>query len=295
MSSPRSFVILSLICVATAPIASGIPGHEPAAWWDFSQPTDPWKQVNGNATLMQYNLSHPVRLETDEHGITAAVFGRNRLSTPRSSVPALAAISGKNATVTVIAWIRLDHQLGGGAFVGGLWEEYDAARQYALFLDGTGGCPTRDGVVAHISAEGGPSPGKQYCESRACGATVLDTNVWHCIANTYDGVAIKAFVNGTLDSKDNSDHNNPFMYPDPPQFPNGGIYQPSDGQPGPDFALGANFIHIGGGTGTPVLGNIFHGRIHAFSVHSEALDAKIITTICDTQFRRAQQRGRDAV
>lgn len=279
------------VFMAAGAVASAIPGHKPAAWWDFGRPGTPWKQVNGNATLAQYNLSNPVRLATDEHGITAAVFGDNRVSTPRSSVPALAAISGRNATVTAIAWIRFDEPLGGGSFVGGLWEEYDSSRQYALFLDGTGGCPTRDGVVAHISAEGGPSPGQRFCRSRACGATVLATGVWHCIANTYDGVVIKAFVNGTLDSKGTSDANNPFRYPDPPEFPNGGIYRPPPGHAGADFALGANFIHPHGGNGEGVLGNIFHGRIHAFSVHAEALDAKTISTICASQFSRAQHRG----
>ena len=33
----------------------------------------------------------------------------------------------------------------------GVWDESDAWRQYALFLDGTAGCPARNGTVAHIS------------------------------------------------------------------------------------------------------------------------------------------------
>ena len=228
LSNGGAILWIGLSTVALA-VASDIPGHKPAAYWNFGRAEAPWTQVNGNATLTQYNLSNPVRITTDNHGITSAVFGRNRVSTPRASVPALAAISGRNATVTVIAWIRLDAPLRGGSFIGGLWEEFDSSRQYALFLDGTGGCPTRDGVVAHISAEGGPSPGQRYCESRACGATVLAPGVWHCIANTYDGVAIKAFVNGTLDSHGASDSNNPFRYPNPPKFPNGGIYRPPPG------------------------------------------------------------------
>lgn len=290
--------MLLLVATAVAAAEGGgdvtmVPGHDPAAWWNFDS-GNPWKQVNGNATLSQYNASaNPVRLETDEHGITAAVFGGNRLSAPRSSVPALAAISGRNATVTAIAWIKLHAPLPGGAFVGGLWEEYDSSRQYALFLDGTGGCLTKDGVVAHISAEGGPSPGQKYCRSRACGATVLATGVWHCIANSYDGAEIRAFVNGTLDAtrSGSSDNNNPFRYPDPPRFPNGGIYRPPAGEPGADFALGANFIHPGGGNGNAELGNSFHGRIHAFSVHAEALDSKTISAICKTQFLQAQRRS----
>ena len=126
----------------------------------------------------------------------------------------------------------------GGAYVGGVWEEDRSWRQYAIFLDGTGGCRAKNGLVAHISAEGGPSPGQQYCRSRACGATTLEPGVWHCLANSYDGAAIRAYVNGTLDTnatsvgpnpQAGSDPDNPFLYPNPPRFPNGGIFTPPTG------------------------------------------------------------------
>jgi hypothetical protein len=38
----------------------------------------------------------------------------------------------------------------GGAFVGGVWEEDQSWRQYAIFMDGTGGCPAKNRLVAHM-------------------------------------------------------------------------------------------------------------------------------------------------
>ena len=87
-------------------------------------------------------------------------------------------------------------------------------------------------------------PGEQYCRSRACGSTSLQSEQWHCVANVYNGTHIVALVNGTVDATQSTDHDNPFAYPDPPTFPTGGIYTPPAGS-GADLALGANIIHIG--------------------------------------------------
>ena len=51
----------ALSAAAAAAVAGGIPGHEPAAWWDFGRPGAPWTQVGGNATLQNHNVSNPVR------------------------------------------------------------------------------------------------------------------------------------------------------------------------------------------------------------------------------------------
>ena len=134
-------------------------------------------------------------------------------------------------------------------------------------------------MVAHISAEGGPSPGQKYCESRACGATALPPNVWHCLAHTYDGTDVRAYVNGTVDSASSTDPNNPFLYPNPPQFPNGGIFvPPADG--GADFSMGANFIHKGGGVGPGLLGNTFIGLLGSFAVYNDSLSQQDVLAAC---------------
>lgn len=56
----------------------------------------------------------------------------------------------------------------------------------------------------------------------------------------YDGKEIRAYVNGTLDATHGpgADADNPFAYPNPPSFPNGGIF--SGGHA--DFAMGANIV-----------------------------------------------------
>jgi hypothetical protein len=288
------------------------------AFWDFQNATEvqpgvfewPDRLLGGRAVLQPHNVSFPPTHITDDgvFGPVSVEFQRGqRLAAERSTVPEVTYISGTDATVTVIAWIKLHQPLSGGSYVGGVWEEYDAARQFALFLDGTGGCPENDGVVAHISAEGGPSPGQQYCRSRACGATTLQPNAWHCIANVYNGSAILAYVNGTLDVGSNISGagasaaaagdggssvrrgrgggdgtnypNNPFLYPNPPAFPNGGIYTPPYGTGAP-LALGANFIHPGGGTGNATMGNHFEGRVGGFAVANEALSAEEVAAVC---------------
>lgn len=223
----------------------------------------------------------------------AAAFGfdghGHRLYAPRESVPALATISGPSATVSILAWVQLlpGHPLPGkyGNYVGGIWEEDRSWRQYAIFMDHTGGCQTKNGLVAHISAEGGPSPGQRFCRSRACGTTVLLPGRWHCVANTYDGRSIKAYVNGTLDTLSDHDHNNPFLYPDPPKFPNGGIFTPSAGT-GANFSLGANLIHKGGGVGPGHLGNKFVGLMGAIAVYNQSLEPSEIFALCQEKLQR---------
>ena len=269
------------------------------ASWDF-QDTQPgssgaqavangWKDNISGYVLQQHNMSSPVTVVED-----GAVEGRRfslefgygqRLFATRESVPSLAKISGAEAHVSLVTWVKLLQPLRGGAFVGGLWEEDTAMRQYAIFMNHIARCPAGDGIVAHISGEGGPSPNQTYCQSRACGATILPVGEWHCIANVYDGDRIYAYVNGTLDSKQHSsgvDPDNPFAYPNPPSFPVGGIYTPPQGK-GANFALGANYIHEGGGTGSGELSNSFVGRIGGFVVAKDALAPSDIMQICRGQ------------
>ena len=280
--------------VASAPLAGEAEagGGPPAvAHWDFSGERPFVDTVHGYE-LRQADASTPVGIAPSAGGGfgRAAAFGfgahGHRLYAPRESVPALAAISGHSAEVSVIAWVQLlsEHPLHGGAYVGGVWEEDRSWRQYAIFMDHTGSCAANNGLVAHISAEGGPSPGQRYCESRACGATALHPGAWHCLANTYDGRSIKAYVNGTLDTKQSHDPNNPFPYPSPPKFPYGGIFRPPAGA-GANFSMGANFIHDGGGTGSGHLGNEFVGLIGAFAVYNQSLEPGEISALCQGKLR----------
>eukprot|EP01043_Picozoa_sp_COSAG02_P015888 COSAG02_NODE_687_length_18478_cov_23.093476_8_plen_471_part_00 len=279
--------VMSLAVVMVGAATSG-DGGSPVAHWDFSGERPLIDTVHGYE-LRQANERDPVGIVPTSGGFErAAAFGfgthGNRLYAPRASVPALAGISGRHAAVSVLAWVQLlpEHTLRGGAYVGGVWEEDRSWRQYAIFMDHTGGCSAKNGLVAHISAEGGPSPGQRYCESRACGATGLQPGAWHCLTNTYDGESIKGYVNGTLDAKQGHDANNPFLYPNPPKFPNGGIFTPPSGM-GANFSMGANFIHDGGGVGSGHLGNEFVGLLGAFAVYNRSLEPSEITALCESK------------
>jgi len=143
----------------------------------------------------------------------------NHLVAPRASVPGITNISGLHATVTLAAWLKVGN-LHGGGFVGGVWNEARAWRQFALFLNLPVCGKTPNGTVAHISGTGGPEAGRQYCNSAACGGRNLGDGKWHCVANVYNSTAILAYVDGELDNfGEIGRRKNPFKYPNPPDFP----------------------------------------------------------------------------
>ena len=51
-----------------------------------------------------------------------------------------------------------------------------------------------------MTGAGGPESGHHYCQSAACGTTDIGDGAWHCVANVYDGVFIRAYVDGRLDN-----------------------------------------------------------------------------------------------
>ena len=228
-------------------------------------------------------------------GPHAAGFdGCQRFLARRETVPALANISGPNATVTMVAWIS-PHRNNFSSYIAGMWREDHPARQYAMFLNdmhghNVAGCPAPSGLVAHLSGTGGADPppyhGK-YCRSAACGSSTNADDRWSCVANIYDGTSIAAFVNGSLDVVSGADKagkpavHNPFRYPDPPRYPQGGIFHPPPGQ-GADFDVGAHITCPTGGTacGTGSLENFFRGRIGGVAVYGVALSADELRRVC---------------
>ena len=255
-----------------------------AARWDFASPNKPLCDTVGGACLVQHDASDPVAAVAG----TGAVFGPDRpqrISAARSSVPRLTAIAGADATVSIVAWLRPARGYLRGGFVGGLWDEGDAARQFALYMGPMARCKVPAGLVGHISADGGPPAdiGHLACESAACGSTSLAaTESWHCVAVTYDGKAIRAYLNGSLDDETHLHFNgsslNPFLYPDPPVFPRGGIFSPPAGHPAADIAFGANFINHGHGKVLSSGG--FRGTLRSYAVWAEALSAAQISEAC---------------
>lgn len=148
-------------------------------------------------------------------------------------------IGGPNAQVSVVAWLnRRDTTYKSCEFVAGVWNEHQQ-RQYALFLNlGIRNKSTQpvtslsQQIAGHISSHGGATPGWAYSMDASVGKTKIDFGRWHTIAITYDGVAIRSYLDGVLDSHPpvNSDFPfgaNPFAYP-------GGIFKGVS-----DFTVGA--------------------------------------------------------
>eukprot|EP00730_Choanoeca_flexa_P010757 TRINITY_DN20940_c0_g1_i1.p1 TRINITY_DN20940_c0_g1~~TRINITY_DN20940_c0_g1_i1.p1 ORF type:complete len:278 (+),score=33.63 TRINITY_DN20940_c0_g1_i1:62-895(+) len=255
---------------------SSPPTDHLVVFWDFQEAAgNPRISKAGqyNYALVDSNASNPVDT------VTGGVWGKNtayfhqgqRLTAKREDVPGLANISGKNATVSIVAWIKHEKSAWhAGSLIAGVWNEYKRARQYALFM-GLGVCNVAEDVIGHVSAVGGPTPGQKYCTTRACGGTSVPFDEWICVAMTYDGTYAKAYYNGTLDP-DGKD--NPYYY-------DKGLYTPPTEAAGADFDVGANIVNTTVG-GPPETHNRFAGYMGGLAVYGKALSDQDIRRVCNS-------------
>lgn len=199
--------------------------------------------------------------------VTGAPFGTyaaelthgNWLQIPRQECPGLN-LCGPAAQVSVVAWIqRFRKPEVQCEFIAGMWNETQKKRQYGLFLD-LRIHQAGDNVCGHVSSSGGPTPGYPWCMDAAIGAGYIGYFDWHCVAFTYNGAMVSAWLDGRLESRVGF---NPFAYPH-------GIYD--GGEQGADFTVGA--VHRGG-----EMGNWFVGRIGGLAVFSRALEASELQTL----------------
>jgi hypothetical protein len=268
-------------------LTTSSPLPSPAARWNFAASANPLCDIVSGACLSQHNQSDPV-VPVAGTGVRFGPMRPQRIFAPRERVPRLTAIQGAQATVSIVAWLRPATNYTRGGFIGGLWDEGDAARQYALYVGPMARCKVPASIVGHISADGGPAAdvGHLACESAACGSSSLvatgQERSWHCVSITYDGATIRSFLNGSLDNrpqlKFNNSALNPFRYPNPPVFPIGGIFAPPSGHPAAEFAFGANFINHGHGKVLSSGG--FRGTLHGFAVWAQALSPAQIGAAC---------------
>ena len=172
-------------------------------------------------------------------------------SIPRADCPLLD-VHGPGGTVTVVAWIkRQQKSYRQCEFIAGQWNETNRGRQYGLFID-IPAYGQEHKVSAHVSHDGGPTPGYRYCMDVAYSRTPVAWNEWQCVAMTYDGIQAAAYLNGLLEAQPTV---NPYLLP-------GGL---NDGGPGgSDFTVGA--VHRGG-----EMGNFFTGLIGGLGVWRRAL------------------------
>ncbi len=171
---------------------------------------------------------------------------------PRKECPALN-IHGKDAQVTVVAWIKRSPKSNGECeAIAGIWNETNRKRQYCLFLNLVIWESSQQ-VGGHISGIGGPTEGFKYCMDASIGQTAVPYGEWQCMAFSYDGKEIRSYLNGVFDQRDNR---NPYPY-------DLGIF---DGGPdGSDFTVAAV-----NRSNEP--GNFFTGQIGGLAVYNRALN-----------------------
>jgi len=183
------------------------------AWWDFQHGLT----SRGPTPII---LEQQGAVSTDEED---GVFGPRSLRFTAdgtvaaghlySDDPALA-IGGREARVTVVAWVRRETSpYEGCQFVAGVWNEH-GGRQYGMFLN-LGIWGSREAVGAHVSGHGGATPGHPYCMDVALGATEVSFDAWHTVALGYDGHRATAWLDGALDRREPVGQmgGNPFTMP----------------------------------------------------------------------------------
>nr|WP_051291054.1 glycoside hydrolase family 2 [Pedobacter glucosidilyticus] len=238
------------------------------ALWDFKEDQNQAREAIGasNFPLKEFNGSIPRINEGPLSGFSSKFDGKTYLSLPHSETGELN-IHGKDAKVTVIAWVKWTGEQQG--FVGGMWNEYQdgGKRQYGLFVS----LPYYNGankVCGHISDTGKPTPPFPYSVDYSASKQEVPANEWKSVAFTYDGNYMKSFMNGVFEPTEPELINNTkgFKgYPDgliqsknPYYFPNG------MGNLGSDFTVGAVQLKSG-------MGNNFKGQIAGLAVFNRVL------------------------
>lgn len=228
-------------------------------FWDFSEPAGTARIARGAQPSALQEMKGPVEREAGgPFGFAARIKKGQWFAIPRKDCGALD-LHGKDARVTVVAWIK---RASASAWqsIGGVWDESRSKRQYFLFVSATSltdsrtmtRSPAKDRVHGHVSAVGGATPGEKYCITYSSGATAVPLKEWVMVAMSYDGQFSRAYLNGKLDALE---HSNPFPYAD-------GLFD--GGVDGADFTVGSNSVG-----GKP--SNFFDGWIGGLAIYNRAL------------------------
>ncbi len=236
------------------------------ALWDFSEPGGTSRKAVGRDEFPLSEQNGTVA-RADEGPISgySAVFGEGSyLSLPNSETGALNIVS---PGVTVIAWVKREHQQIG--FIAGMWNEYEdgGKRQYGLFVS----LPHYNGadqVCGHISRNGGPTPPFPYSIDYSASAQTVEMEKWCCVGFTYDGRYIKSYLDGEFVPREEELINNTKGFEGYPeglrQSKNPYYYPDGMGDNGSDFTVGAVLLQSG-------MGNLFKGNIGGVAVFDRAL------------------------
>ncbi|MEI6276476.1 MAG: LamG-like jellyroll fold domain-containing protein [Prolixibacteraceae bacterium] len=239
------------------------------AFWDF-------REQEGHARMAKGTGKYPLeemdgtlpRINEGPLSGYSAQFGNKAFLCLRNNKTGKLNIHGEGQSVSVVAWVKWTGEQTG--FVGGMWNEYKdgGKRQYGLFVS----LPHYNGknqVCGHISYTGRPTPPFPFSIDYAASKQEIPANTWVCIAFTYDGKAIKAFLNGQFEAREPEliDHTKGFEgYPEGlTQSKNPYLFHDGIGNNGSDFTVGAVLLKAG-------MGNFFKGQIGGLAVFDQALN-----------------------
>ena len=258
-----------------APETLDLPGL--ICFWDFQEAGGDLRQARG---LHNYALrEHQGKIARVQGGVwgpySARIEQGQWLSIDRDDCPGLM-IHGAIAEYTILAWVMRDSERL-WQYVAGVWNETEAKRQYALFINGSRKTDYRTftrtnadcQAHAYMSVEGGVTPGNFACFSYATGATRLEENRWYFLAATYDQHSLKVYIDGELDSLP---YCNPFVYSAKPIF--------DGGDHGANFTVAQRAIPDWVGyPDTPYAKQGFSGQIGGLAVYNRALSPGQIAKI----------------
>ena len=246
------------------------------SFWTFQEPAGADRVAIGPHRHALRDAGVPVgRADEGIFGSHAAEIGPGRwLTCPPESCPALN-LHGPSAQVSVVAWIKPRRKDPPWCeFIAGLWNERAMRRQYGLFLGlGLTDVKSKRQVCGHVSATGGHSAGLNHCDDASSGDTPVPDDVWSMVAMTYDGAAIRSYLDGRLDSHTTR---NPYPYA-------AGIHRGGDSAASA-FTVGAVSlpdIRLGHPRFDPAttMGNTFAGLLGGLAVFSRALSEEEIARL----------------
>eukprot|EP01043_Picozoa_sp_COSAG02_P066511 COSAG02_NODE_10377_length_1955_cov_1.519935_1_plen_344_part_00 len=197
------------------------------SFWDFQERSGPFvaKLGRGRYVLEEKSYNPSTRMWSSNNKVqrvqdapparpfgemSASIGVSQMLHVPNTYETApLLNIHGDDATLTVVAWVKPSPALDNASHYDfghlvGIWAEPISVRTYVMFVPASSRGRDAVGQVPHLDAEisrtgATMQPLCRWSISYALGASPINHSSWHMLAMTFDGNAIRAFVNGSLD------------------------------------------------------------------------------------------------
>ncbi|MFH5804800.1 LamG domain-containing protein [Alienimonas sp. DA493] len=269
---------------ADAAARRAAPGALPGllAFWDFQEPTGTNRVSSGRDQYALQERNGPIaRVEDGVFGPYSVDFELGQwFLLPHEDAPGLD-LHGEDQEVSMVAWIKRQNNQH-WQYLAGMWNELDHARQYGLFMSGSWQTDWTtyqrvravNQAMGYVSPFGGATPGHPFAFDYATGATPIPVDRWTMLSYSFDGEAIRVYVNGELD--ENGPYN-PFQY-------DGGMH---DG--GSDFTVAQRAVPKWPTypEGRPTNDAGFDGRLAGLAVYDRALTAEEMRRLYEQTMRPA--------